>query len=240
MARDLSFASQKVPKSGPSAIQKCEDQLMQAGFAVIFSAVFGLLWFYSKHLRKLKLSEAISVFSRQEANRLGLLPQRRLRQFLLEEGPCLLSYHVRETEFSWLAELDVGERHFEPIAGKTAEEAKKNAAIAAVQALKMETSTMPSPPPLSSPPPRHLRGRFEFNECEDDFKLKFLGPEEANIHRIGQRSHAKLKVINQKDKHFVVALAGKEKRFMKATYMLQELLAKWPKSKRPKVSLVLD
>ena len=41
MARDLSFASQKVPKSGPSAIQKCEDQLMQAGFAVIFSAVFG-------------------------------------------------------------------------------------------------------------------------------------------------------------------------------------------------------
>ena len=29
-------------------------------------------------------------------------------------------------------------------------------------------------------------------------------------------------------------------RFMKATYMLQELLAKFPKSKRPKVSLVLD
>ena len=105
MARDLSFASQKVPKSGPSAIQKCEDQLMQAGFAVIFSAVFGLLWFYSKHLRKLKLSEAISVFSRQEANRLGLLPQRRLRQFLLEEGPCLLSYHVRETEFPGLRSL---------------------------------------------------------------------------------------------------------------------------------------
>jgi len=204
MARDLSFASQKVPKPGPSALQKCEDQLMQ------------------------------------EANRLGLQPQRRLRQFLLEEGPSLLSYHVRETEFSWLAELDVGERRFEPIGGKTAEEAKKNAAMAAVQALKMETSTMDPPPPLSSRPPRHLRGRFEFNECEDDFKLKFLGPEEANIHRIRKKSHAKVKVIDQKDKHFVVALAGKEKRFMKATYMLQELLAKWPKSKRPKVSLVLD
>eukprot|EP00434_Breviolum_minutum_P044730 symbB.v1.2.039992.t1/scaffold6920.1/size14603/4 len=203
MASDLSFASQKVPKSGPSALQKCEDQLSK------------------------------------EANRLDLQPQRRLRQFLLEEGPSLLSYHVRETEFSWLAELDVGERHFEPIAGKTAEEAKKNAAIAALQALKVEKSTM-DPPSLSSRPPRHLRGRFEFNECEDEFKLKFLGPEEANIHRIRKKSHAKLKVINQKDKHFVVALAGAEKRFMKATYMLQELLAKFPKSKRPKVSLVLD
>jgi len=59
MARDLSFASQKVPKPGPSALQKCEDQLMQAGFAVICSAVFGLLWFYSQ----LKLSKAISVFA---------------------------------------------------------------------------------------------------------------------------------------------------------------------------------
>ena len=164
----------------------------------------------------------------QEANRLDLQPQRRLRQFLLEEGPSLLSYHVRETEFFWLAELDVGERHFEPIAGKTAEEAKKNAAIAALQALKVEKSTMDPPPPRSSRPPRHLRGRFEFNECEDEFKLKFLGPEEANIHRIRKKSHAKLKVINQKDKHFVVALAGAEKKFMKATYMLQELLAKWP------------
>ena len=139
--------------------------------------------------------------------------------------------------------------------------------MAAVQALKMETSTMASPPPLSSRPPRHLCGRFQFDECDDDFKLKFLGPEEANIHRIGQRSHAKLKVITEKDKHFLITLAGKEKRFMKsflfssqsnqkmfvflgddlkfrmaffATYMLQELLAKWPKSKRPKVSLVLD
>eukprot|EP00434_Breviolum_minutum_P046182 symbB.v1.2.041617.t1/scaffold8406.1/size6487/1 len=172
MASDLSFASQKVPKPGPSALQKCEDQLSK------------------------------------EANRLDLQPQRRLRQFLLEEGPSLLSYHVRETEFFCLAELDVGERHFEPIAGKTAEEAKKNAAMSALQALKVEKSTMDPPPPRSSRPPRHLRGRFEFNECEDEFKLKFLGPEEANIHRMRKKSHAKLKVINQKDKHFVVALAG--------------------------------
>ena len=90
----------------------------------------------------------ISLFPCQEANRLGLQPQRRLRQFLLEEGPCLLSYHVRETEFSWL-ELDVGERRFEPTAGKTAEEAKKNAAIAALQALNIEKTTMASEPPLS-------------------------------------------------------------------------------------------
>ena len=138
---------------------------------------------------------------------MDLQPQRRLRRFPLEEGPCLLSYHVRETEFCWLAELDVGERHFEPIAGKTAEEAKKNAAMAAVQALKMEKSTLDPPPPsLSSRPPRHLRGRFEFNECEDEFKLKFLGPEEANIHRIRQRSHAKLKVINKKEKHFLITV----------------------------------
>ena len=176
----------------------------------------------------------------QEANRLGLQPQRRLRQFLLDEGPCLLSYHVRGTEFSFLAELDVGERHFEAIAGKTAEEAKKNAAVAALQALQIEKSTMASPAPVSSLPPRHLRGRFECEACEDEIKTKFLGPEEANIHRIGQRSHAKLKVINEKEKHFVITVAGTEKRFMKATYMLQELLAKFPKSKRPKASLVLD
>ena len=99
-------------------------------------------------------------------------------------------------------------------------------------------------PSLSSLPPRHLRGRFQCEACDEDefkiFKTKFLGLEEANIDRIRQRSHAKLKVINEKDKHFVVTVAGKEKRFMKATYMLQELLAKFPKSKRPKVSLVLD
>ena len=177
-------------------------------------------------------------FPCQEANRLGLQPQRRLRQFLLDEGPCLLSYHVRGTEFSFLAELDVGERRFEAIAGKTAEEAKKNAAVAALQALQIEKSTMTSPAPASSLPPRHLRGRFECEACEDAIKMKFLGPEEANIHRIGQRSHAKLKVINEKEKHFVITVAGTEKRFMKATYMLQELLAKSPKSKRPKASLV--
>ena len=44
----------------------------------------------------------------------------------------------------------------------------------------------------------------------------------------------------ENQKHFLITLAGKEKRFLKATYMLQELLAKWPKSKRPKVRLVLD
>ena len=151
-----------------------------------------------------------------------------------------LSFHVRETEFSFLAELDVGERHFEPIAGKTFEEAKKNAAIAALQALKLETSAKDQPSLSSLKVPRHLRGRFQFDECEDGFKLKFLGPEEANIDRIRQRSHAKLKVINEKEKHFVVTVAGAEKRFMKATYMLPELLAKFPKSKRPKASLVLD
>ena len=224
---------------------------MQAGFAVIFSDVFGCFFGFRVNSN---CQKPFQFFPCQEVNRLHLQPQRRLRQFLLEEGPSLLSYHVRETEFSFLAELDIGERHFEPIArwkgskclsptsssAKTVEEAKKNAAIAALQALKMETLTMASPPPLSSRPPRHLRGRFRFNECEDEFKLEFLGPEEANIHRIGQRSHAKLKVINQKDKHVVVALAGAEKRFIRATYMLQELLAKWPKSKRPKVSLVLD
>ena len=57
--------------------------------------------------------------------------------FCLIFGHCLLSYHVRGTEFSFLAELDVGERHFEAIAGKTAEEAKKTAAVAALQALKL-------------------------------------------------------------------------------------------------------
>ena len=202
-------------------------------FFRLFSAFFG----FTINLNCQKPFHIFFPF--QEANRLGLQPQRRLRQFLLDEGPCLLSYHVRETEFSFLAELDVGERHFEPIAGKTFEEAKKNAAIAALQALKLETSAKDQPS-LSSLPPRHLRGRFQFDECEDGFKLKFLGPEEANIDRIRQRSHAKLKVINEKEKHFVVTVAGAEKRFMKATYMLQELLAKFPKSKRPKASLVLD
>ena len=96
-------------------------------------------------------------------------------------------------------------------------------------------------PPLSSHFPRHLRGRLQCIACdEDEFKRKFLGPEEANIDRIRQRSHAKLKVITQKGNHFVVTVAGPEKRFMKATYMLQELLAKFRKSERPKVSLVLD
>ena len=36
MASDLLFAGQKVPKPGPSALQKCEDQLTKAGYAVIF------------------------------------------------------------------------------------------------------------------------------------------------------------------------------------------------------------
>ena len=132
----------------------------------MFSDVFGLLWFYSK----LKSEAKFRFFPCQEANRLGLQPQRRLRQFLLEEGPCLLFYHVRETEFSWPAELDVGERRFEPTAGKTAAEAKKNAAIAALQALKIEKTTMASPP-LSSHFPRHLRGRLQCIACdEDEFK----------------------------------------------------------------------
>ena len=158
--------------------------------------------------------------------------------FLMKAPACSPIMSARLSFPSW-QELDVGERHFEPIAGKTFEEAKKNAAIAALQALKLETSAKDQPS-LSSLPPRHLRGRFQFDECEDGFKLKFLGPEEANIDRIRQRSHAKLKVINEKEKHFVVTVAGAEKRFMKATYMLQELLAKFPKSKRPKASLVLD
>ena len=80
--------------------------------------------------------------------------------------------------------LERGTLNFEPTAGKTAEEAKKNAAIAALQALKIEKTTMASEPPLSSPFPRHLRGRLQCIACdEDEFKRKFLGPEEANIDR---------------------------------------------------------
>ena len=136
----------------------------------------------------------------QEANRLDLQPQRRLRQFLLEEGPSLLSYHVRETEFFWLAELDVGERHFEPIAGKTAEEAKKNAAMAAVQALKMEKSTMVSQVSRFHPfRPGTIVVGFNAKHVRMKSKRSFLGPNRpilSNIHRIRQRSHAKLKVIS--------------------------------------------
>ena len=237
IASDFLFASQS-PK--PARLQKMEDKLTQAGFTVFFWGCFRMFSAFVGFTVNSNCQKPFQFFLCQEANRLGLQPQRRLRQFLLDEGPCLLSYHVRGTEFSFLAELDVGERHFEAIAGTTAEEAKKNAAVAALQALKIEKSTMASPAPVSSLPPRHLRGRFECEACEDEIKMKFLGPEDANIHRIGQRSHAKLKVINEKEKHFVITVAGTEKRFMKATYMLQELLAKFPKSKRPKASLVLD
>ena len=131
---------------------------MQAGFAVIFSAVFGLLWFYSQ----LNCQKPFRFFRARKSIVCTCNRSEGFDNFFLKKGPCLLSYHIRETEFSFLAELDIGERHFEPIArwkgskclsptsssAKTAEEAKKNAAIAAVQALKMETSTKDPPRPL--------------------------------------------------------------------------------------------
>ena len=83
MARDLSFASQKVPKSGPSALRK---MWRSADAGRICSDFFGCLR-PSLVLQSTQLSKAISFFPCQEVNRLHLQPQRRLRQLLLEEGP---------------------------------------------------------------------------------------------------------------------------------------------------------
>ena len=237
MASDFLFASHTVPK--PARLQKMEDKLTQAGFTVffgMFSDVVGLFWFYSQF----KLSEAISVFSvpGSQSSRASTAAKTATVSAWWRPLPPLVScpwHRIFLPGGAWRWRTSLWGDCREDCRG-----GKKNAAVAALQALQIEKSTMTSPAPASSLPPRHLRGRFECEACEDAIKMKFLGPEEANIHRIGQRSHAKLKVINEKEKHFVITVAGTEKRFMKATYMLQELLAKFPKSKRPKASLVLD
>ena len=98
MASDSSFASHKVAK--PATLQKWEDRVTQAGFAVIFSAVFGLLWFYRKFkpLRRSHFSffrarkPIVSGFNRSEG--CGNF-------FLMKAPPCSRITSARQSFPSW-------------------------------------------------------------------------------------------------------------------------------------------
>ena len=236
MASDLLFASQKIAKP----LQKWEDQVTQAGFAVIFQDFFRLFSAFFGFTINLNCQKPFHIFSHSRKPIVSGFNRSEGfdNSFLMKAPACSPIMSARLSFPSWRSwTLENGILSL--LQERLSRRPKRM-----LQLQRCKLWNWRHRPRISHHFHHFRPGTFVVGFNLMNVKMgsswNFLGPKRRILIAYAKEANAKLKVINEKEKHFVVTVAGAEKRFMKATYMLQELLAKFPKSKRPKASLVLD